>query len=212
MSISLSVATVLEKNRVDSDVPFLPLIDIEVVDPATGSYVETLRFVRNDEPITHDGNEYVPVDFDLTLTQAINEQARLDLSIVDYSQAVQAQMQAYGGGVGFNVTFRVVDASQLAEPPEIVEYFEVISASAADYSASFQLGSENALTAAFPKRRQTRDFCQWRFKDPETCGYVGPATECDLTLQGDKGCVAKGWKPITFGGFPGINSNGVRYA
>lgn len=215
MSVSLSVASVLEKNRLDSGVPFLPLLDIEIVDPATGQYQQTLRLVRNNEPVTFNGNEYVPTSFDISLKHGLNEQSSLDLTINDYSQAIQAQMQAYGGGVGFNVTFSIVDGSALDLPPEIVEYFEIITASASEYAATFQLGAPNGLTAAFPKRRQTKDFCQWRYKDPETCTYTGPEATCDLTLQGPNGCAAKtlpGWKPITFGAYPGINSNGVRYA
>jgi phage-related protein len=72
--------------------------------------------------------------------------------------------------------------------------------------------------AQFPRRRQARDFCQWRFRDPNTCAYDGPAPSCDYTLQGPNGCSAKGrrndgqWQTIMFGAYPGINSNGVRYA
>lgn len=215
MAVSLSVASVLEKNRLDSGVPWLPLLDIEVVDPNTGAYVQTLRLVRNNENITFNGEEYVAAGFDLSIKQGVNEQSSLELSIVDYSQAVQAQMQAYGGGVGFRVTFTIVDSSALDLPAEIVEFFEVSVASASEYTASFTLGAPNALTNSFPKRRQRKDFCNWRFKDPQTCRYVGPETSCDLTLQGPNGCNAKtapGWQPITFGGYPGINSNGFRYA
>jgi len=218
MPKSLSVATILEKNRIESGVPFLPLLDIDVVDPVSGSVVETLHLVRNDELIVFNGIEYVPTAFDISMKEEINTQTTLELSINDYSQALQGQMQAYGGGVGFNVTFTIVDGSALDLPPELVEYFEVMSASATEYVASFSLGASNSLMSYFPRRRQTRDFCQWRFKD-ENCTYDGPAASCDLTLQGDNGCAAKGqtrldgtWQTIHFGAFPGINSNGVRYA
>lgn len=218
MSISLSVATVLEKNRLDSGVPFLALLDIEVIDPSTGSTVQVLHIVRNDENITFNGVEYVATAFDIQLKKTINEQTSLELSINDFSQAIQAQMQAYGGGIGFNVTFYLVDGSALHLPPEIVEYFQVITASASEYSASFSLGTNNSLNSVFPKRKQARDYCQWRFMDPDTCAYTGAATSCDYTLQGPNGCAAKGqsgdgvWQTIRFGAYPGINSNGVRYA
>ncbi|QFZ84627.1 hypothetical protein GFK26_18545 [Variovorax paradoxus] len=218
MSKSLSVATILEKNRIESGVPFLPLLDIEVVDPATGSVVETLHLVRNDELIVFNGIEYVPCAFDISMKEEVNTQTSLELSINDYSQALQAQMQAYQGGVGFNVVFTIVDSSALDLPPELVEYFEVMSASASEYTASFGLGANNNLFTYFPRRRQTRDYCQWRFKDPDTCGYAGSATSCDFTLQGPNGCAAKGKRPdgrpqtIQFGAYPGINSNGIRYA
>ena len=217
MAKSLSVATILEKNRLDSGVPFLALLDIEIVDPYTGSVVEILHLVRNDEPIEFNGQEYTPCIFDISMKEEINTQTSLELSINDYSQAIQGYMQEYSGGVGFNVTFTIVDGSALDLPPELVEYFEVMSGSASEYRCSFTLGANNALMAYFPRRRQTKDYCQWRFKD-ENCGYTGPATSCDLTLQGPNGCSAKGkrpsgeWQTLHFGGFPGINSNGLYYA
>jgi len=218
MSKSLSVATILEKNRIESGVPFLPLLDIEVIDPATGGVVEVLHLVRNNEPVTFNGVEYVPTAFDISLKEEVNAQTSLDLSINDYSQALQVYMQAYGGGVGFNVTFSIVDSSALDLPAEIVEYFEVMTASASEYMATWSLGANNNLFLQFPRRRQKRDFCQWRSKDPDTCAYAGSATSCDLTLQGPNGCAAKGNRAdgqpqtIRFGGYPGINSNGIRYA
>ena len=42
MSTSLSIASIIEKNRISSEVPWLILLDIAVVDPATLMTVETL--------------------------------------------------------------------------------------------------------------------------------------------------------------------------
>ena len=215
MSISLSVASVLEKNRIESDIPFLALLDIEVVDPETGTHQETLRLALNSEIVVFNGSEYTPASFDISLKRAMNEVSTLELSINDYSQAIQAQMQAFGGGVGFSVTLSIVDGSALDLPAEMVEFFDVTASSASEYSATFTLGANSPISDAFPKRRQTKDFCGWRFKDGVNCNYVGPELTCDLTLQGPEGCAAKtapGWKPVVFGAYPGINPNGIRYA
>jgi phage-related protein len=169
---SLSVATVIEKNRLSSEVPFVVVLDIGVIDPATGARAETLRLTNNAETLTWQGNLYQPCPFEIELRADQNAQNSISLSIKDYSQAVMARMQAYGGGTGFTVTVSVVNAGNLAQPPEIVEHFEVIGASAANYVCTFQLGAENNLMRAFPRRRQTRDFCQWRYKDAQTCRYA----------------------------------------
>jgi hypothetical protein len=210
MPKQLSVASVIEKNRLSSDVPFLPCLDITVIDPATFATVEVLHLVRNDEDIIYNGFVYKAILFDLELKQEAGTQGSVNLSIVDYTRALQGRMQAYGGGVGFRVSILVVNAGALDQPPEIIEDFEVIGASSADYSASFTLGVENALAKTFPRRKQTRDFCQWRYKDAVTCGYTGGLSSCDLSLQGANGCAAHG-NTVRFGAFPGINSNGARY-
>lgn len=208
-SKNLSVATVIEKNRLSSDVPFLVLLNIEVVDPATGATVETLYIVRNSESITFQGNEYQPTKFDIELKQESGTQQQVSLTITDYSKAIQGRMQAYGGGVGFKVTMMIVNAGNLAQPAEVAEFFDVVSASAANYVCTFTLGAENAIMRQFPRRRQTRDFCQWRYKGAE-CGYTGSLETCDLTLRGGNGCGAHN-NTVRFGAFPGINTRDVRY-
>lgn len=209
MSKSLSVASVIEKNRLSSDTPWLIALDIGVIDPNTASLVETIHLVRNTEDITFNGNVYQAASFDIELKEESGTQQSVRLAIKDYSKAIQAKMQQYAGGVGFTVTVMVVNAGALDAPPEIVETFEVTGASSANYVCSFTLGAESSLTKTFPRRRQTRDFCQWRYKGDQ-CGYVGPLTSCDLTLNGSNGCKAHN-NVIRFGAFPGINARDINY-
>lgn len=209
MTTSLSVASVIEKNRISSDVPWLIMIDVEVVDPATLTTAETLRLVRNPDPITFNGFKYEPASFDVELKSHAGEQQSINLSIRDYTLAVQKKMQDYGGGVGFNVAIMVVNAANLEQPPEVIEFFQVTGAETANYVCSFTLGSENNISKAFPRRRQMRDFCQWRYRSEE-CGYTGPMPTCDLSLKGPNGCKAH-QNVVHFGAFPGINTSDVRY-
>lgn len=211
MKQTLSIATAIEKNRLDSDTPLLVAIDIEVVNPDTGVVVEVVHLVRNNEEVVFNGTAYQPSIFDISFTKESGTQSAVSLSVNDYTGAIQARMEEYGGGVGFNITFYIVNAGALDEPPEMVEYFQVISASAVDYHAQFQLGAENEVMKTFPRRRQTRDYCQWRYKDPLTCRYAGGLGSCDLTLQGPNGCAAHN-NTLNFGAYPGMNVNGYRYA
>ena len=209
MSTSLSVASVIEKNRLSSDVPWLVCLDIDVIDPATRSVVEVIHLVRNTEPITFNGSQYIAANFDIELKSEAGAQSNITVSINDYSLAIQKRMQDYGGGIGFRVAIMVVNGAALTQPPEIIEHFEVVGADSGNYSCSFQLGAENNLTKTFPRRRQMRDYCQWRFKSPE-CGYTGSAPTCDLSLQGPNGCGAKN-NVVRFGAFPGLSGRDTRY-
>lgn len=199
----LSIAAVIEKNKIASSVAFIPLIDVNVYEPSTGAFVETLRGARNSEAVTFRGNVYAPVQFDLSFGSESGSQTTVELTIKDLSMTLQRYMELYGGGVGFGVTLHIVASDSLDKDSEISEFFEVIGASVDRITCTFQLGAENVLANSFPRRKQTRDFCQWRYKDPSTCRYSGTLPSCDLTLQGPNGCNAHN-NTINFGGFPGI--------
>jgi lambda family phage minor tail protein L len=209
MTTSLSVASIIEKNRLSSEVPWLILLDIVVVDPSTLTTVETLNLARNPDPVTYNGATYAPAAFDIELKSQAGEQQTISLSIKDYTLAVQQRMQDYGGGVGFNVSVMVVNAGNLTQSPEVIEYFQVVGAETANYICTFTLGAENNITKSFPRRRQTKDYCQWRYKGQE-CGYTGSMPSCDLSLKGANGCEAH-QNVVHFGAFPGINSRDTRY-
>ncbi len=210
MSKSLSLATVLEKNKLSSDVPFIALLDIEVINPATGVVVIVLHVANNPSSITYNGTLYEAGGFDFQVNSEAGKAPEVSLTVNDYTQAVQGYMQSYGGGLGSNVTLTIARGDALTLAPEMQEFFQITGASAANYSATFQLGAENSVMKTFPRRRQYRDFCQWRYKDSTTCKYTGGLSTCDLTLQGPNGCAAHGNTP-NFGAYPGLSSNGARY-
>jgi len=170
MSKSLSVITSIEKGSISSSQPFLVCLDIDVIDPATGLIVETLYLIRNTQNITYNGHTYTAAAFDISFKSEAGTLPSVSVTIQDHSRAVQARMQAYNGGMGFTVKLTVINYGDLTQPPEIVEYFEITHASASDYTAQFTLGAENVLAAPFPRRRQTKRFCQFRYKG-DSCGY-----------------------------------------
>ncbi|CCG43298.1 hypothetical protein [Magnetospirillum molischianum] len=202
MARHLSVGTVIEKNRIASNVAFVILIEVEVKD-SFGNLVEILRMARNNEPIIFQDNEYVAANFELSLKEQAGSIPEIQVVAQDHTLAIQQRMQEYGGGVGFGIRMIVVNTGNLSQPPEIVETFKVIRASARGYVVTFGLGAENPLSMRFPRRRQMRDRCSWRFGSAE-CGYVGDLRSCDLSLQGPNGCAAHG-NTRRFGGFPGLS-------
>ena len=202
MAAHLSVATVIEKDRIHSDVAFVVGLEIDVIDPEGGSLVETVRLVCNNENITYQGEVYIASNFDFEITQEAGSKAQMSVTANDFSRAIQARMQQYRGGIGFKVRLLVINSGNLSQLPEMKEEFTVIGASAKDYIISFKLGAENPLARRFPFRMQFKDRCQWTYKGTH-CGYAGPLTTCDFTLQGDNGCAVHG-NTERFGGFPGI--------
>lgn len=206
---NLSIAAVINKNQVAADVPFLVALEIEVKDPKTGAYVETLRIVNNNEDVTFNGELFTAVPFDMTLSSPDQELSTLSLSIQDQTAIIQSYMQQYQGGIGFRVNLILFLASQLDSPPEIDVQFKVTGASASSesYLVSWELGAENPLTRKFPARLQSRDRCRWNYKSAQ-CGYGGDKPSCDFSLEGANGCQAHD-NGARFGGFPGIKVKNV---
>lgn len=205
----LSLADVVEKNKIASANAFIALLEVQVIDPANGSLVETLYVANNSEDVIYGGNTYVQMVFDIQVKAEAGAAPTVTLNVNDYSQAVMGRMQAYGGGIGFNVKLIIVNSGDLTQPSELEETFEVIGANASNYSVSWTLGAESTLTTIFPRRNQLKDRCTWKYKGTE-CGYVGALTSCDLSLQGANGCTAHS-NSDRFGGCPGINISNVRY-
>jgi hypothetical protein len=211
MANRLSVASIIEKNRLSSDVAYIALLDIEIPDPVTGDIIETLHYANNTEPVLRKGVTYEAVQFSLELNSSSGETPQINLGFFDFTQEVLSKMNQYNGGVGFNANISVVSSDNFDGDAEVTEYFEVIGASAANYEVSFSLGAENALTKQFPKRIQRRDFCPWVYKDANTCRYAGPMGVCDHSLEGTLGCRAH-QNVINFGGQPNLvpSGNGFR--
>lgn len=200
----LPVLSVIEKSRLASDNPYLALLAIEIVDFQSNIPTgEKINLVRNNESIVHMGVTYEPCEFDFSLKSEAGSAPSIDVTIVDFSRAVQNQMENYGGGVGCNVTLSILNRESIGYSVELEQKYKVVSSSVTNYVITWELGSEDALAISFPRRRMLRDRCSWRYKDPATCGYVGPLATCDLSLKGANGCDAHG-NEQRFGGFPSL--------
>jgi phage-related protein len=200
----LSVATVIEKNKIASAVAFVPLLEIKIVDPITQELVETVYYANNPVAINFQGNTYLAAAFTFQKRTSSGSLGEMSLTVKDYTQALKQRMEAYGGGVGFEVKVLVINTGNLNQPPEIEELFSIISASTKGYDVQFTLGAENPLTVRFPRRMQNRDRCPWIYKGPE-CKYAGALPTCDYSLQGPNGCAAHN-NTLNFGAFPGIRN------
>lgn len=207
--MSLSVVSTIEKNKISSSAAFLVILDIEVINPDTGGLVETLYLVRNSEDITHRSQLYTAFGFDIDISKEAGTVPNISITAQDLTGVIRARMEQYGGGVGFNVRIAAINSAALDELPDVAEYFQVIAAKINDYVVSWTLGAENALSIKFPRRRQLRDRCTWKYKSAE-CGYAGGMPTCDYSLQGTNGCAAHS-NALNFGGFPGIIASNIRY-
>lgn len=202
----LTVATIVEAHEIASEVAFVELLSVKVKDEA-GALVETLYFCKNSENISFGGNDYVAANFDLKISQNVGEETNVQLAAQDITGVIRQNMESYAGGVGFEVTYTVVNSAKLSDDPEVSEDFVVVGSSTRGYVVNFVLGSENPLRLAFPLYRQYRDRCRHEYKGTR-CAYSGALATCDYTYDGDNGCKEHD-NVANFGGFRGMQNLAV---
>lgn len=198
-----SVATAIEKNRIASDVAFVLMLEIGVLDQ-DGTLVETLRICKNSENVIYRGNEFTASNFQVKLNIETGAEPKLQLTAEDPSGYIRDRMELYGGGIGFPVTMLVINTGNLNQPPEVAETFKVTMASAANYQVTFTMGVDNPIGKRFPNRIQWRDQCGYAYKGPR-CKYTGDKPNCDFTYFGANGCKAHN-NERNYGGFLGLQN------
>ena len=209
MPKGMSLANVIEKNKIASGNAFLVTMEIQLVDSSTGLTVDTIFVVNNNEDITYKSQLYTAFPFDLTIRQESGGIPEITLTAMDYQSVLIQHLNNLSGATGSLFIMRVINSGNLSGDAELEETLELVKSSGSNFSVSLTLGAENALNRNFPSSIQMRDRCRWRYKSTE-CGYVGALPTCDLTLQGPNGCAAHANTP-NFGGFPGLKGRGVRY-
>lgn len=202
MPAHLSVATIIEKNKLSSDVAFIILMDVLIVDPESRQVIETLRIARNNENIIFEGEVYQAGNFDITVEQRKNEDSTVSIVARDPTGFISSKMELVAGGVYSEAVISVVNTARLDKPAEVRERFKIISSANKDYIVTFNLGTENLLSMTFPTRRQFQDRCAWKYKG-YGCGSNSLTPTCSYTKDGPNGCTSKG-NQLNFKGLPGL--------
>jgi hypothetical protein len=205
MARHLSVESVIDKNKVSSATAWVALLQVKIINPNTRAVEEILYIARNDENVIFQDQVYQAANFDFQITQRQGETPSVSLTAQDQTRYIQSRMDAMAGGVFSEVVLLVVNTDRLDQPPEVSETFQITQSSAKNYVVTFNLGSENPLSVGFPRHRQFKDRCAWRYKG-FGCPYAGPMTGCDYTLDGPNGCRAHfpGVLALPFRGLPGL--------
>ncbi len=203
MARHLTVGTIVEKNKIASDVAFIILIEAQVKDE-DGNEVAVLRFAKNSENVTFNNELYVAANFEIDISVENNSEPSITLNAQDQTRALQQYVEAYAGLVGSKVVMTVVNTGNMDGPAELEETFLVVSGSNNEYVVTLELGTESVVSKRWPQFRQFKERCSWGYKG-RRCGYTGSKPSCDFTLLGENGCAAHN-NVARFGGYPGINT------
>jgi len=200
MSLSLSSAIALAKNKLSDDGAWLVLLEIQFNDLAA----TILRLVRNTEDIVWDGETWIAYPFDLEEAKqsADGSVQSVALRVSNVLRSVQRYIESMDGMGAAVVIIRVVYSNELDEAAVIEETFSVGKITCAAEWVSIELQPENFWARRCPRFTYTRQNCRWTFKSTE-CGYAGATTSCNKTLAACA-AMAGGSNTGRFGGFPSI--------
>lgn len=177
----------------------------------------TFYLTSLDQPVTFDGDTYhpFPITHEAIESNSVGDLPKCQLTFSNVTREYTRYLVLGRGMVGQTVYIRLVHQDHLADPDAKVEWaWEVKGAAIAGDVVTLTLELPDFWDAAVPTHVFARDRCRWRYKDPETCGYVGDMPTCDKTLLGPLGCLEHGLDelaegrpirhPRLFGAFPGI--------
>jgi len=206
MTLDLSAAAILEKNKLVSDGAWIVLLEVTLSDDTV------VRICRNTEDIIWNSHTWQAFPFELDeASEESGEQTMLTVRVSNVTRALMPYVEQYGGLVGNTVKLYVVHSDALDYGPEVEEEFVVVDSTSDPQWITFSLSASSLKNVTFPNHRYVKNWCRFKFNYPPgtglRCGYSGatPYTTCNKTLSD---CRKRG-NSERFGGFPGIPEGGL---
>jgi phage-related protein len=199
-----------------------------------------VRLVRDLNPIDFDADDgnglqtYKPFNFAMGDLKIGTDGSVPDCEVQasNVLRALQKIIEKYAGVVGANLYLYAVNTSNPSGEPDLAMAFTVKQTTSDAKLVHFKLGASSPLRRLFPFSLYRVNFCIWQYNSPPLqaeaaaaiaagtpladplgaqCGYLGPLATCTRTIDGPNGCQAHN-NVIRFGGFPGIDTNGITVA
>lgn len=190
-----------------------------------GSRVDILHFVDNNYDVVYNGVTYtrfpikysaINISSDGTIDKASISAANVNremMTLIELNDGLRNSKlrimtvyekfidRIYTVAEDCSVTSKVNPNKDLSA--YIDDVFIIDSYQADENVIQFQLEPVINLNVKIPRRRFLPNSCTFKFKDAATCGYSGPATKCDKTLENCKDLN----NSVRYGGFPGVTGN-----
>ena len=207
MPTTLSANLILQKNKMETASAWIPLLEITLTDGTV------LRFARNFEDITFEGELFLAFNFELDSTSQSNkgEMPTVTLKVSNITRYIHPYLEALGGAVGSIVKIMVVNTELLTEDYSGQTLTLTVLDTTADTTwITFRLGGPNLLNRRFPLERFLALGGNVRFNDVldlagHECGYIGSDIEA-VTLVGTNPV------DVEVTGHPFVSGSTVRFA
>ncbi len=232
----ISVLANTERHNLSSGEPWILLMDIEWPGSdlsaemaaqanqqltAQGLTQTHLRFARNPDPVTFDAGDgngpqvYEPFNFEMGELKVGTDGSVPEVSITasNVMRVLQTVIEQYSGIVGANLYLYAVNTANPAGEPDLTMQFTVKQTVCTAKTVEIKCGAASPMRRLFPIFKYWPNSCIWQYKSGVGCTYSGSMTTCSKTIDGATGCKAHFPNQVLpFGGFPGIDTNGISAA
>lgn len=160
---------IIEKNKTASPYSWLILLEITLTDSTI------LRFVRNNEDITFDGDVYTAFPFEIEPTGEMSKGQipSITLRVSNITNLLEPFLESLNGAIGSTVKVTVVNSNRLTENyTELELIYDVIATNSTAQWVTFTLGAPNPLRQRFPLHKYLSLHCRFQYKDVED--QIGP--------------------------------------
>jgi hypothetical protein len=98
--------------------------------------------------------------------------------------------EARTGAVLLSTLYRIYENLEGTQKWRVERMFGVlIIPKSSDSAVRCEMLADTYATGAIVGNYEVQRECTWRYKDPDTCGYVGALPTCSLKFNGANGCV-----------------------
>jgi hypothetical protein len=218
----ISVMANTQRHALSSADPWLLLMDIEWPGtPVPGVTQQHMRFVRNVDPLTFDANDgfgpqvYQPFSFEMGEMKLGSDGSvpEVEITASNTMRILQTVIEEYAGVVGANLYLYAVNTANPAGEPDLTLQFTVKQTVCTAKTVVIKCGAASPMRRLFPTYKYWPNSCIWQYKSGVGCSYSGSMASCSKTIDGATGCIAHfPGQVLPFGGFPGIDTNGISAA
>jgi len=189
---NLPANIVMAKNELSTTSAWLIMLDINL------NNVEqtVLRYVRNNENITFDGDLYKACNFELEPTEQSSggEIPSVTLRVSNVSHLLRPYLEELDGGIGSTVKVTVINSDLLDEDyTELEMTFDVIDCNRSAQWITFTLGAPNPLRQMLLLDKYLALHCNWHFNDV----VLQQGFECDYAGKDIEGITLSGSNPVS---------------
>lgn len=218
----ISVLANVERHKIASGEPWLLLMDIEWPGtPQPGVTQLHERFVRNTDAVTFDANDgngpqvYNPLSFQMGDLKVGSDGSvpEVEIAASNVMRALETVVEQYAGIVGANLYLYALNTANPAGEPDLTLQFTIKQTVSDAKLVHIKCGASSPMRRLFPIYKFWPNSCIWQYKSGIGCTYSGSMATCSKTIDGTTGCKAHfPSQVLPFGGFPGIDTNGITAA
>ena len=218
----VSVLANVQRHAIASGDPWLLLMNIVWPGtPTVGVTQQNLRFVRDLNPCTFDCGDghgpqvYQPFNFEMGEfnLSAQGSVPSVEVQASNVMRVLQSVIEQYAGVVGATLYLYAVNTANPAGEPDLTLQFTVVQSICDAKLVRLKCGASSPMRRLFPLFMYYPNTCIWQYKSGVGCTYSGPLATCTKTIDGPNGCIAHfPGAVLPFGGFPGIDTNGITAA